>query len=257
MAEHPVELSSGFRDAVWVSRCVGRAASAPLRPRDLDGLAQYLSERSLDAGEPLHHVGDEPAGVHIVKEGRLELAVPGRPGRAVIQTLRAGDVDGDIQLLLGMAMPYEARANVATTVLVIGRGDFDRLLAEHPALAHRWLTSVSQRLARSHARLTGLLGQPLEVQVAQLLLDEGEDDVVAFSQATLAAMLGARRPSVNKVLRTFEDRGWVELSYRSVRLLDPASLAALALGRQPSTRPTTRGAPSAPRSRGSAPWGAS
>jgi CRP/FNR family transcriptional regulator, cAMP and macrophage regulator len=228
MTERAAEVSPGFRDAVWVSRCVGRAESSPLRPRDLEGLAQFLSERTLEAGEPLHHVGGAPAGVYIVKEGCLELAVPGKPGRAVIQTLRPGDVDGDIQLLLGMAMPYEARANVATTVLVIRRGDFDRLLAEHPSLAHRWLTSVSQRLARSHARLTGLLGQPLEVQVAQLLLEETDGDVVALSQATLAAMLGARRPSVNKVLRTFAERGWVELAYRSVHLRDRPAIAALA-----------------------------
>jgi len=228
MAERAVDVPPGFRDAVWVSRCVGRAESAPLRPRDLDGLAQFLSVRTLEAGEPLHHVGGEPAGVYIVKEGCLELAVPGKPGRVVIQTLRPGDVDGDIQLLLDLAMPYEARANVATTVLVIRRGDFDRLLAEHPALAHRWLTSVSQRLARSHARLTGLLGQPLEVQVAQLLLEESDGDVVALSQATLAAMLGARRPSVNKVLRAFAERGWVELAYRSVHLRDRPAIAALA-----------------------------
>lgn len=228
MTVRPVESSSEFRDAVWVSRCVGRAESAPLRPGDLEGLARFLRVRTLEAGEPLHHVGGEPAGVYIVRQGCLELAVPGRTGRVVIQTLRPGDVDGDIQLLLDMPMPYEARANTSTTVLVIRRGDFARLLSSHPALSQRWLTSVSQRLARSHARLTGLLGQSLEVQVAQLLLEESEDGTVVLSQATLAAMLGARRPSVNKVLRSFEERGWVELGYRTVRLRDHDALAALA-----------------------------
>ncbi len=51
---------------------------------------------------------------------------------------------------------------------------------------------------------------------------------MTLSQATLAAMLGARRPSVNKVLRTFEGRGWVDLAYRSVRLRDRPAVAALA-----------------------------
>lgn len=44
------------------------------------------------------------------------------------------------------------------------------LLASHPTLSKRWLTSAAQRLAQSHNRLTSLLGDPLEVQVAQLLL---------------------------------------------------------------------------------------
>ena len=228
MAEHDAQMSPGFRDAVWVSRCVGRAAASPLRPEDVDELAQFLTFRTLEAGEPLHHVSGEPAEVYIVREGCLELAVPGRTGRVVIQTLRPGDVDGDIQMILDIAMPYEARASSPTTVLVIARPDFDRMLRTHPALSHRWLTSVSQRLARSHARLTGLLGQPLPVQLAQLLLDESHEGSVTLAQATLAAMLGARRPSVNKVLREFAAQGWVELSYREVRILDRAALDSVA-----------------------------
>ena len=72
MAEHDAQMSPGFRDAVWVSRCVGRAAASPLRPEDVDELAQYLTFRNLEAGEPLHHVGGEPAGVYIVREGCLD-----------------------------------------------------------------------------------------------------------------------------------------------------------------------------------------
>lgn len=228
MTERDVQASPGFRDAVWVSRCVGRAAASPLRPEDVEELAQYLTFRTLAAGEPLHHVGAQPAGAYIVREGCLELAVPGGSGRVVMQTLRPGDVDGDIQLILGIAMPYEARANSPTTVLLIARPDFDRMLRTHPALSHRWLTSVSQRLARSHARLTGLLGQPLPAQLAQLLLDESHEGVVPLAQATLAAMLGARRPSVNKVLRGFAAEGWIELSYRAVQIRDRAAMESVA-----------------------------
>src|SRR6266540_3420406 len=81
------------------------------------------------------------------------------------------------------------------------------------------------RLARSQARLLGLLGGSLAEQAARLLLDEaGDGDVVVLPQRTLAAMLGVQRPSLNKVLRQFEEQGLLELSYRSVRILDPAGL---------------------------------
>lgn len=222
------EQSAAFRDALWVSRCVGDPGTTPLRPADIDGLARYLHVRKLEAGEPLHHVGAVPAAVCIVREGCLELAVPGGPGRVVIQTLRDGGIDGDIQLLLGMPMPYETRANTATTCLLLRREDFEELLATHPQLARRWLTSVSQRLARSHSRLTSLLGQPLDVQVARLLLDESVDDVVALTQATVAALLGVRRPSVNRVLRSFSRSRLVDVSYGQVRIRDRRRLEALA-----------------------------
>lgn len=219
--------AAGLRDALWVSRCVGRAAATPLRLEDVQELARFIRIRTLAAGEPLARAGDVPTAVCIVREGCLELAVHGSTGRMVIQTLRAGDIDGDIQMLLDMPMPYETRANVDTTCLTVDRRAFEELLATHPQVARRWLTSVSQRLARSHSRLTSLLGQPLEVQVAQLLLEEQVDGVVGLTQTTVAALLGVRRPSVNRVLRRFAGRGLVALSYGRVQILDAAALAGV------------------------------
>ncbi|GAB3669480.1 HTH-type transcriptional regulator Cmr [Nocardioides korecus] len=219
------EQSASFRDALWVSRCVGHAETTPLRLEDVEGLARFIEVRTLAAGEPLQRAGEVPEAVSIVRQGCLELAVRGPSGRMVIQTLRPGDIDGDIQILLGLPMPYETRANTETICLMVSRSHFEELLASHPQVSRRWLTSVSQRLARSHSRLTSLLGQPLEIQVAQLLLEERLDDVVSLPQTTVAALLGVRRPSVNRVLRKFARAGLVEISYGKVRILDAESLA--------------------------------
>lgn len=221
------QQSAELREALWVSRCVGRADTTPLRPADVEGLASLIQVRSLVAGEPLVRAGEEPTAVCIVRDGCLELAVHGAAGRQVIQTLRPGDIDGDIQMLLGKPMPYETRANTDTTCLLIERAAFEQLLATHPQLSRRWLTSVSQRLARSHSRLTSLLGQPLEVQVAQLLLEEQVDDVVNLTQTTVAAMLGVRRPSINRVLKRFARAGMVQVSYGRVQIIDADALAAV------------------------------
>jgi len=223
----PHEQSASLRDALWVSRCVGDAETTPLRLEDVEGLARFIEVRTLAAGEPLQRAGEVPTAVSIVRQGGLELAVHGPAGRMVIATLRPGDIDGDIQILLGMTMPYETRANTETTCLMIDRKAFEELLATHPQVSRRWLTSVSQRLARSHSRLTSLLGQPLEIQVAQLLLEERVDDVVSLPQTTVAALLGVRRPSVNRVLRKFARAGLVEISYGRVQILDPEALAHL------------------------------
>ena len=80
----------------------------------MDGLARFIEVRTLAAGEPLQRAGEVPTAVSIVRHGRLELAVHGPAGRMVIQTLRPGDIDGDIQILLGMPMPYETRATTET-----------------------------------------------------------------------------------------------------------------------------------------------
>lgn len=48
---------------------------------------------------------------------------------------------------------------------------------------------------------------------------------IALSQATLAAMLGAQRPSVNKVLGELAAAGLIEVSYLNIRVVDVDRLA--------------------------------
>jgi CRP-like cAMP-binding protein len=217
-----------LRAAAWIARCVGRGDTAPLRSADLGVLAGYLDVRELAAGTVLFVAGQPPDGVWILRHGGVELAVGAGRRRAVIGVLRPGDVDGDIPLLLDMPPPYTARAVTDSTLLYLPAGSFEKLLAERPAITRRWLSSVAQRQAASQLRLASLLGRPLAEQAAVLLRDEAQDGAVALSQQILAAMLGVRRPSLNKVLKDFERRGLIELGYRAITIHDPDGLSRLA-----------------------------
>jgi len=220
---------AAVRGAAWVARCVGRGETVPLGPDDVQALASSLQPRRLGPGEVLFSAGTGPAGVWLIQSGSVELSVGSGRKRAVLAVLREGDVDGDISLLLKMPPPYTARALDRVTCLYLAPEEFDRLLTGRGQLARRWLTSVAARLANSQTRLVGLLGGTLSAQTARLLLDEADTaGRITLSQATLAAMLGARRPSVNKVLGELADAGLVEVAYRNIRVVDRARLAALA-----------------------------
>lgn len=195
-----------IRQAAWVARCVGRGQSAPLRQEDVTALASTLAVRSFRPGAVLFRGGEEPPGVWIARQGRIELSVGSGSRRAVVQLLRPGDVDGDIQLLLEMPVPYTGRALSEVTCLFLSRGDFEQLLATRPPIARRWLSSVAQRLAASQARVLALLGGPLAAQAARLLAEEAVEGRVEVPQRTLATMLGVQRPSLNKGLRTWNAR---------------------------------------------------
>jgi len=213
-----------IRQVAWVARCVGRGQAAPLRPDDVTALASMLAVRAFAPGSVLFG-GERAPGGWIVHEGRIELSVGSGPRRAVVQLLRPGDVDGDIQLLLEMPLPYTGRALSEVTCLFLARDDFEKLLAARPAIARRWLSSVAQRLAASQARILALLGGSLAAQAVGLLADEALDGRVELPQRTLAAMLGVRRPSLNKVLTDLEADGLIRISYSTVEVLDRARLA--------------------------------
>ena len=219
---------AAIRQAAWVARCVGRGESAPLRPEDLTALASTLQVRPFRPGSVLFSGGKPTPGVWIVRDGRIELSVGSGRRRAVVQLLRPGDVDGDIQLLLEMPLPYTARAISGVTSLFLARQAFENLLATHPAIARRWLSSVAQRLAASQARILALLGGSLAAQTASLLDEEAVDGRVELPQRTLAAMLGVQRPSLNKVLKDMERGGLIRISYSTIEVVDRTGLAARA-----------------------------
>lgn len=214
------------RHAAWVARCVGRGESAPLQTEDVSALAATLALRTFPPGSTLFRVGEQSQGVWIAHQGQIELSVGSGRGRVVVQVLRACDVDGDIQSLLDMPLPYTGRALSDVVCLFLARDDFEQLLVTHPGIARRWLSSVAQRLAASHVRVMSLLSGSLTTRVAKLLAYEAVQGRVEVPQRTLAAMLGVQRPSLNKVLKELERDGLIRISYGSIEVPDSARLVA-------------------------------
>jgi CRP/FNR family transcriptional regulator len=66
----------------------------------------------------------------------------------------------------------------------------------------------------------------LDARLAQLLVGRGP--VLEATQQQLADELGSVREIVSRLLRQFEERGWVELSRNRVTVRDARALAELA-----------------------------
>lgn len=206
--------------ASWVARAVGRPQEAPLRREDLVALARVLRRRRAVCGSPVFDEGVAPKSVCIIESGSVELLVGPSGSRNTVGLLRAGDVEGDIQILLSQVFPYSARAVNEVTCLILNAEDFMNLLRENQALAMRWITSISGRVARSQSRVITLLGQSVEQQISRLLLDQAEDGRVELPQVTMASMLGVTRSSLNRSLRRLEERKMIRRGYKEIEILD-------------------------------------
>lgn len=222
------------RHSAWIARCLGQGELSPLGPDDVSELAELLGERRYAAGEVLFRVGELPARVHIVRFGAVELSRQLGGRRVLLQVLRAGDVFGDVPLLVRMTEPFDARTLEDSVVLSVDSVALFELLERRPRLARRWLVSLALRMAATQARLVDLLAGGLEAQVASLLTREAEQGVVRLSQSVLAELVGARRTSVNRVLKGLETQGLLRLGYGQVEILDAAGLL-LAVDRARST----------------------
>jgi len=223
-----------LRHAAWMARCLGRGGLFPFTGEEIELLATSIGVRRFGAGAPLIHEGKAVEFMGLIEAGEVELYRRTALRRVALQILREGDLLGDIPFFCRMPAPFSARAVSDAVVIEIDRDTLTRLLETRPALANRFMFSLASRLERIQRRLLQLTTGDLRSQVATLLLDEVGDGSgpLRLPQATLAELLGATRPSVNRVLKVLESEGLLRLTYRHIEVRDAGGLRVVAAGRK-------------------------
>lgn len=219
-----------LRHAAWMARALGRAELSLFSEGDLAELAASIGVRRVSAGTRLMAQGEPVTFIGLIEEGEVELYHRSGIRRVMIQILRSGDTMGDIPYFCRKDAPFSARALTDVVLIQMDEPVLDRLIHTRPALCRRFLFSLAARLERTQLRLLQLTRGDLRSQLATLLLDEseGRQGTIRLPQSTLAELLGATRPSVNRVLKAFEADGLIDLEYRQVKVIDPEGLRALA-----------------------------
>lgn len=219
-----------LRHAAWIARSVGRGDLFPFTSEDVAELADRIGVARLEPGTRLLAPGGPVEWIGIIERGEVELSHRSGLRRVVFQILRDGDLLGDVPFFCRLPSPFTARTISEVMLIRLDRSNVERLLATRPMLAQRFLYSLASRLERMQRRLLQLTGRELRGQIAALLLDEIGDgpDTVRLPQATLAELLGARRPSVNRALKELEAGGMVRLAYRRIEVTDRVALGRVA-----------------------------
>ena len=221
------------RHAMWIARSMARTERSPLTGADIVALEEACEPVRVDSGTILLPAGSEAKEVYIVREGMVHLAVRNPTlGRQTIGLVPPGGIVGDVSVLLGRPMPYDALADSDCTLLRLDRSRLPSLLSSSPSMALRWTTSLAMRVEAEQSRVVTLLTKDLSAQVATLLIDhrveEGSAWMVRMPHQTIADLLGARRQSVSRVLGQMRRDDLVRSRYGAVEILDLDGVAAIA-----------------------------
>ncbi|MCY0884368.1 MAG: Crp/Fnr family transcriptional regulator [Firmicutes bacterium] len=184
--------------------------------------------RTFRAGEVVF-VQDAPTtGLWVILRGRVAMDRMGPDGMEFTTGVHLpGEMVGMVGLWDQSGYPASGRALDTPTVLLWM--DRERFLALHRTLPEFGL-AVSRDLAarvRYHLESTAdTRGRPAPRQVAGFLgiLYRRSGADVALTHEELARMLGLRRETVSRVLRSFARQGWVAMRYGRIRVLDPLAL---------------------------------
>ena len=219
-----------------------RAAAEVLRRTELfrglddEALAQVGAAgrwRTYRRGQYIWYQGDPGDALLVVGEGRVKVVFGSEGGEeAVLVTAGGGEVLGEIALLDGGGRSASVVAVEPTTGLLLTRATVLEAMGRHPVVLEAMLRNVGGLVRRLTEQAGDLVFLDLGGRVAKLLLRLAGDraeatDVVldtGLSQSELAAMVGATRPAVNRVLRLFAARGLISVDGQVIVLRDIAGL---------------------------------
>jgi CRP/FNR family transcriptional regulator, anaerobic regulatory protein len=192
-------------------------------------LIDTLQLRQAPAGTVMFDARQPCAGFPLLLEGRVRVAKSAPNGREIV-LYRVEPGEGCILsggCLLGHT-DYSARgvAERDVTLLSIPPALFQELIVNFPAFRQFVFGMYSERLSEVMELVEEVAFRKLDARLAQLLIHRGP--VVSDTQQRLADELGSVREVVSRVLRSFEDRGWIRIEREKVTVTDLKALSELA-----------------------------
>lgn len=198
-------------------------------------LAERATLRTYAKGQLIFHQGDLAGSLFVMKEGLVKVFVTSEDGdEMVLVTLRPPDTFGELALLDGSDRSASAEALEPTTVVEVNRTTFLDIVRSTPHMMEALLVSMGAVLRRLTEQAADLVFLDLHGRVAKLLMtmadehgnanDDGIELDVKLTQTDIAAMVGGSRQSINQILRSFEERGYVELRGKTMLVKQPDRL---------------------------------
>jgi CRP/FNR family transcriptional regulator, cyclic AMP receptor protein len=199
----------------------------------LGQLARSLRRRSYHRGEVVFHQGDPGDTLHLVRSGRVKVVLPAETGdEVVLAILGPGDCFGELALLDGEPRSASVVAMEPVETMVLGRQDFLAFFRSNPETAERLVVNLARIIRNVNEDVADLAFLDLPGRLAKKLLELAEDygqpmeggqgvEIgVPLTQEELAGMIGATRPSGNKVLGWYEDQGAIQRRGRKIAILE-------------------------------------
>ncbi|GER82096.1 MAG: Crp/Fnr family transcriptional regulator [Thermogemmatispora sp.] len=208
---------------------------AELPDDDLRELMAVAKKRIFRPGEVIFHRDDPGQVLYIIKEGKVKIAINSPDGQEIsLVIFGKGEYFGEFALLDGLPRSADAVALERVECYTLQRDDFHRAILKNPRIAIHMLESLSRRLRNTDRMIEDLIFLDVPGRVAKKLLElaelhgvpteNGVRIDIRLTQQDLAAMVGASRESVNKVLGYFSAKGYISTGHHRITLRRPAEL---------------------------------
>jgi CRP/FNR family transcriptional regulator len=191
----------------------------------LDRLLAAAPLRRVPAGSVLFEPNMPCEGFPLVLEGSVRVTKASAAGREIV-LYRVSP--GEACILSGGCLlgqnDYAARglAESQVTLLKIPPAQFQELILQVPPFRRFVFDMYGARLAEVMELIEEVAFRKLDTRLARLLVQRGP--VIHATHQNLADELGSVRVFISRLLRNFEESGWVRLEREHVSVVDAKSL---------------------------------
>ena len=168
----------------------------------------------------------EQAGevVYFVLSGTVKVCAESEDGSEVILTiLGPGEIVGEMSALDQPSRSASVATLEESDLLWIDRATFKKFLMTTPMLSHNLSCLLSARLRQANEQIQSLATADIESRIARQLVSFAEkygcpeaggniSIPVRLTQSDLANLIGATRESVNKIIVSYKERGYLSAS---------------------------------------------
>jgi CRP/FNR family transcriptional regulator len=200
--------------------------------RTLESVARRSLVKRVPAGTLLFSEHQPCSGFPLVLTGQVRVAQRYPNGREM-QLYRVGPGDACVlssSCLLGRSQyPASGIAETDVELAVLPPDDFRALVVDDAAFREYVFSLFGERLASLLSLVEAVTSQKLDRRLAALLVRRAsEAPTIRATHQAIADELGSVREIVTRLLRTFEEKGWVELGRERIRVADRDALQGLA-----------------------------
>ncbi|REJ68053.1 MAG: Crp/Fnr family transcriptional regulator [Planctomycetota bacterium] len=208
-----------------------------LPPHELDRLEVVAKSREFARRSPIYLPADEADAVLLLAQGRAKIcSITGEGKQAILAFIDPGEVFGELAVLSDAPREEYAEAIDDSTVVLIPRGEMQRLMEDYGHLALSVTKLIGFRRRTVERRLKSLLFRSNRERLCHLLLElaeqygrpaaEGLLLDIRLSHQDLASVIGSTRETVTVVLGELQNEQKLKLGRRRITITDVKALAA-------------------------------
>lgn len=219
-----------------VLRSLGLFSS--LSDAQFGAVLQSIQHRSYAARARIISAGENADALYVIISGRVRVLFDDGEGHELIAaTIGPSEFFGEVGLIDGRPRAAHVEAEEACEVLLVPRNVLLECVEHNAHAAMSMLRTVVERLDEAHRKMAALGLMDVYGRVARVLLDTCREVegllLVEVGSEKIAAMVGASREMVSRVVKDMIGKGVVRRHKRKLIVLDRSRLAPRTL-RAPS-----------------------